>query len=52
MRRVALILLPVLFLGVGCRDDAEPSTPAPGVDQQVSDVESTLDAIESELAGD
>jgi hypothetical protein len=48
---VALILLPVLLLGVGCRGE-EPAAPAPGVDQQVSDVESTLDAIESEVAGD
>jgi hypothetical protein len=47
----ALVLLPVLLLGAGCRgDDAKPSQP--GVDQQVSGVESTLDAIESELAGD
>jgi hypothetical protein len=45
-----LVLLPVLVLGAGCRSDAKPSEP--GVDQQVSSVESTLDAIESELAGD
>jgi hypothetical protein len=45
-----LVLLPVLLLGAGCRGDAKPSQP--GVDQQVSSVESTLDAIESELAGD
>jgi hypothetical protein len=43
----ALVLLPVLLLSAGCRDDAAPN----GVDQRVSDVESTLDAIESELAG-
>jgi hypothetical protein len=43
----ALVLLPVLLLGTGCRGDA-----APGVDQQVNDVESTLDAVESELSGD
>jgi hypothetical protein len=45
----ALVLLPVLLLGTGCRGDASPADP--GVDQRVSDVESTLDAIESELAG-
>jgi hypothetical protein len=51
VRRAALVLLPVLLLGAGCRG-AEPAAPTPGVDQQVSDVESTLDAIESELADD
>ncbi|TDV50872.1 hypothetical protein [Actinophytocola oryzae] len=50
MRRLVLVLVPVLVLGVGCRAEAKPSQP--GVDQQVSDVESTLDAIESEMAGD
>lgn len=52
MRRLAgaLFLLPVLMLGVGCRAET-PSAPS-GVDQQVSDVESTLDAIESEMADD
>lgn len=52
MSRLAgvLVLLPVLLLGAGCRGDASPTQP--GVDQQVNDVESTLDAIESELAGD
>jgi hypothetical protein len=45
-----LVLLPVLLLGAGCRGAAKPSEP--GVEQQVSGVESTLDAIESELAGD
>jgi hypothetical protein len=43
-----LVLLPVLL--TGCRGDA--GSTRPGVDQQVSDVESTLDAIESELTGD
>jgi hypothetical protein len=47
----ALVLLPVLLLGAGCRGEAKPSQ-QPGVDQQVSGVESTLDAIESEMAGD
>jgi hypothetical protein len=46
----ALVLLPVLLLGAGCRGDAAPTDP--GVDRRVGDVESTLDAIESELAGD
>lgn len=52
MTRLAgvLVLLPVLVLGAGCRGEAKPSEPR--VDQQVSSVESTLDAIESELAGD
>lgn len=46
-----LVLLPVLLLGAGCRGEANrPSQP--GVDQQFSDVETTLDAIESEMAGD
>lgn len=47
----ALLLLPVLLLGAGCRGEAKPSND-PGVNQQVSDVESTLDAIESEMSGD
>lgn len=52
MRRIAgaLVLLGVLLLGAGCRGDGAPARP--GVDGQVSDVESTLDAIESELADD
>jgi hypothetical protein len=53
MRRFVglLVLLPVLLLGAGCRGEAKPSDD-PGVDQQVSNVESTLDAIESDMAGD
>ncbi|MFC4854838.1 hypothetical protein [Actinophytocola glycyrrhizae] len=49
MKRLActLALLPVLLLGTGCRADTEPA-----VDQQVGDIEATLDAIESEMAGD
>lgn len=47
MKRLALLLLPVLLLGAGCRGDATPP-----VDRQVNDIESTLDAIESELGGD
>ena len=49
MRRLAgLLVAPVLLLGAGCRGDDPPAQP----DQQVSDVESTLDSIEAELAGD
>lgn len=51
MRRpAAWVLVPVLLLGAGCRDDATP--PRPDVDQQVDEIESTLDAIESEMAGE
>lgn len=54
MRRLAgaLVLVPVLLLGAGCRGESAPAPSGPGADQQVSDVEATLDAIESELAGD
>jgi len=51
-RFAALLVLPVLLLGAGCRDDDAPAEQGPPVDQQVSDVESTLNDIESELAGD
>jgi hypothetical protein len=47
VKRLVLVLAPVLVVCVGCRGEASQ----PGVDKQVSDVESTLDAIESELAG-
>ncbi|GAB1511965.1 hypothetical protein [Actinophytocola sp. KF-1] len=47
MRRLAGALAVVLVLGTGCRGES-----APGVDHEVGDVESTLDAVESELAGD
>jgi len=52
MRRLAgaLVLVPLLLLGAGCRGESAPD--GGGVDQQVNDVESTLDAIESEMAGD
>ncbi|HYQ65412.1 hypothetical protein [Actinophytocola sp.] len=50
MKRLVWVLLPVLMVAAGCRGEAKPSQP--GVDQQVSDVESTLDAIESDVAGD
>ena len=48
MRRLAGALALLVVLTAGCRDTAAPG----GVQQQVSDVESTLDAIESEMAGD
>lgn len=48
MKRLACALTLVLLLGTGCRGGES----APGGDQRVDDVESTLDAIESELAGD
>lgn len=48
MKRLAGALVLVLALSTGCRGGES----APGPDQQVDDVESTLDAIESELAGD
>lgn len=51
MKRLAgtLMLLPILLLGAGCRGE---SAGQPGVEQQFSDVEATLDVIESEMAGD
>ena len=53
MRRLAGALVLVVLLGTGCRAESAPGgSGGGGVDQQVSDVESTLDAIESELAGD
>lgn len=48
MKRLASALVVVLALSTGCRGGES----APGPDQHVDDVESTLDAIESELAGD
>jgi hypothetical protein len=50
-RACALVLLPLLLLGAGCRAESAPGGGG-GTDQQVSDVESTLDTIESEMAGD
>jgi hypothetical protein len=48
VKRTAGLLVAVLLLCAGCRGgDATP-----GVDQQVGDIESTLDTIESELGGD
>ncbi len=44
MRRLAGGLVLVLLLVTGCREES--------ADRQFDDVESTLDAIESELAGD
>ncbi len=48
---VALVVVPVLTLGAGCRaDDAAPSDGS--INQQFDDVESTLSDIESDLNGD
>ncbi len=44
MRRLAGAVVLVLLLATGCREES--------ADQPFDDVESTLDAIESELAGD
>jgi hypothetical protein len=54
MKRLAglLVLATVLLLSAGCRGEADPPPAPSGVNQQVSDVESTLDAIETEMAGD
>jgi hypothetical protein len=49
VRRLVLVLLPALVFGVGCRGGSPAQS---GVDQQISDVESTLAAIESDLAND
>ncbi|MBB4906764.1 hypothetical protein [Actinophytocola algeriensis] len=51
MRRLAGTLALLLSLTAGCRGDSAPA-PGGGVDQQVGDIESTLDAVESEMAGD
>lgn len=48
MKRLAGALVLVLALSTGCRGGE--SAPDPG--RQIDNVESTLDAIESELAGD
>ena len=48
MKRLVWVLVPVLLVAVGCRGSASQ----PGVDQQFSNVESTLNAIESDMAGD
>lgn len=54
-RIIALVALPVLLLGTGCRgQDSAPSTPGgsgDSVEQEFDDIESMLDEIESELAG-
>ena len=51
MRQLAGALALLLLLTAGCRGESAPA-PGGGVDQQVSDVESTLEAVESEMAGD
>jgi hypothetical protein len=59
-RIIALIAVPVLLLGAGCRggagaggDGSSGGGPGGGdgsVEQQFDDIESTLNSIESELA--
>ena len=64
-RIIALVAVPVLLLGVGCRGGVGAGAPggSPGgsggsdgsngsVKQQFDDVESTLSSIESEMAQD
>jgi hypothetical protein len=48
VKRLAGALVLVMALSTGCRGGES----APGPDQQVDNIESTLDAIESEVAGD
>jgi hypothetical protein len=51
-RVAGLLLMPLVLLGAAaCRDDARPLDSGPGasVQNQVDDMESTLDTIESEL---
>jgi predicted small lipoprotein YifL len=52
VRRLAVLAV-LLFAVAGCRDGAGSAPPADrpasGVQQQLDDVESTLDSIESEL---
>lgn len=46
MKRLAGVFV-LLVLAAGCRESRTP-----GLDQQVRDIEATLAAIESEMAGD
>jgi len=48
VKRLAGALVLVLALSTGCRE----AESAPGPGRHIDDVESTLDVIESELAGD
>ncbi|WP_166459329.1 hypothetical protein [Amycolatopsis pithecellobii] len=52
MRGVAIgLVLVALTLGcAGCRDNATPSSPRP--QDELSQIQTTLDAIDSEVAGD
>ncbi|MGH3756574.1 hypothetical protein [Actinophytocola sp.] len=56
-RIIALVAVPVLLFGAGCRGDAHPGSSPGGsggtggsVEQQFDDIEATLKAIESEMA--
>jgi hypothetical protein len=61
-RIIALVTVPVLLLGAGCRGGADAGGPGGGssgggsgggdgsVEQQFDDVESSLSSIESEMA--
>lgn len=61
-RIIALVAMPVLLFGAGCRGDVGSGSPggSPGgsggsdgsVEQQFNDMESTLNSIESEMADD
>jgi hypothetical protein len=61
-RIIALVAMPVLLFGAGCRGDVGSGSPggSPGgtggsddsVEQQFNDMESTLNSIESEMAED
>lgn len=62
-RIIALVAVPVLLFGAGCRGDVGSGGPSGGdsggsggsggsVEQEFDDIESTLDSIESEMRGD
>lgn len=62
-RIIALVAVPVLLFGAGCRGDVGSGSAPPdgsggaggadgSVEQEFADIESTLNSIESELAKD
>ncbi len=62
-RIIALVAVPVLLSGAGCRGEVGSGGPSGGgsgepggtggsVEQQFDDIESTLESIESEMRGD